>query len=149
MLLRQLLMSKGLKLMKEFKKNKADLIQQKVNHNLILMINHKIKSRKMKPIQDMKKSLKIWDLLKMKRNHFGQNFFKVIINNRQPKIMMMMLFCLKLWMFLKAKKLLMMYSKNKIIKWHFNYINKMKYPIKRNINLLQKNCLINNNNKMN
>ena len=138
MLLKQQLMNKELKLMKEFKKNKADLIYQKVNHNQILMIKHKMKSHKMKLNQDMKKFLKIQDLLKMKRNHFGQNFFKVIINNRKSKIMMMMLFCLKLWMFLMAKKLLMMFYMNKIIKWHSNYINKMKFPMKRNSSLLQK-----------
>lgn len=138
MLLKLLLMSKESKLMKEFKKNKADLTFQKVNHIQIRKIKLKMISNKMKLNQDMKKFLKIQDLLKMKKNHFGQSSFKVIINNRKSKIMMMMLFYLKLWMFLMEKKQSMIYFKNKIIKWHSNYINKMKFLMKRNTSLLRK-----------
>ena len=60
-------MSKESKLMKEFKKNKADLTFQKVNHIQIREIKLKMISNKMKLNQDMKKFLKIQDLLKMKR----------------------------------------------------------------------------------
>ena len=137
MLLKLLLMSKESKLMKEFKKNKADLTFQKVNRIQIRKIKLKMISNKMKLNQDMKKFLKIQDLLKMKRNRFGQSSFKVIINNRKSKIMMMMLFYLKLWMFLMEKKQSMIYFKNKIIKWHSNYINKMKFLMKRNTSLLR------------
>ena len=111
--------------MKEFKKNKADLNQQRANRLQIRRIINLISNKK-KHNLDLKKFLKIQELLKMKRNHFGRNFSKVIINRNKFKIMMMMLFCLKLWMFQMAKKLSMKYFMNKIIKWNSNCIKIMK-----------------------
>ena len=111
--------------MKEFKKNKVDLNQQRANRLQIRRIINLISNKK-KHYLDLKKFLKIQELLKMKRNHFGRNFSKVIINRNKFKIMMMMLFCLKLWMFQMAKKLSMKYFMNKIIKWNSNCIKIMK-----------------------